>query len=350
MAVELIARDSECIEFSECREPELEPGSVRLRSRLASIKHGTGFRFFDPGASEARGEAVWDPRLRLSLPATEGVETQVRACWNSMVYGEVLDCGVDVVDFAPGDRVAGFLPVRDTHVVPAERLLPAPAGVDPRSLLCLDPAEVALSGIRDGAVRLGERVAICGLGAIGLMAVQLARLAGATWVAAIDPSARRREVARELGADLLLDPSSCDAGRAIKEATDTMGVDVVIECSGAGAALHDALRAVRYAGTVVSLSFYQRPLHGVMFGGEWHRNRIRLISSRGNSEPGPEYGWSHARLRRAAWDLIVRGFLRGERVIDPVVPMAEAGAALRLAQADPNGAIKLGIRFDGPAS
>ena len=104
---------------------------------------------------------------------------------------------------------------------------------------------MALGGVRDGKVRLGDRVAVFGLGAIGLMAVQLSRLAGASWVAASDPIAARREAARETGADLVIDPTTEDAGLAIRRATGNAGVDVAIETSGAAQGLHHALRGRR---------------------------------------------------------------------------------------------------------
>lgn len=66
--------------------------------------------------------------------------------------------------------------------------------------------------MRDGHVRIGDAVAVFGMGAIGLMAVQLAKLAGAHPVIAVDPLPLRRKVALECGADLVLDPSSEDAG------------------------------------------------------------------------------------------------------------------------------------------
>ena len=66
--------------------------------------------------------------------------------------------------------------------------------------MCLDPLVMALA-MRDAGIKLGDRVAVFGLGAIGLMTVQLAKAAGADWVVAIDPLANRRALAREFGAD-----------------------------------------------------------------------------------------------------------------------------------------------------
>jgi threonine dehydrogenase-like Zn-dependent dehydrogenase len=85
-----------------------------------------------------------------------------------------------------------------------------------KSAVCLDPAEFAFAAVRDGHVRIGDAVAVSGMGAIGLMVVQLARLAGASQVIAIDPLPSRRAIAEQLGATATLDPRACDVGLTLK--------------------------------------------------------------------------------------------------------------------------------------
>ena len=63
----------------------------------------------------------------------------------------------------------------------------------PEAAVCIDPAHVAVVAVRDGNVRLGDRVAVFGLGAIGLLTVQAARASGAERVMAVDPLDTRRE-------------------------------------------------------------------------------------------------------------------------------------------------------------
>ena len=62
----------------------------------------------------------------------------------------------------------------------------------PEAACCLDPAFFAMGAVRDAQIRIGGRVIVFGMGAIGLFAVQLARLSGATEVVAVDPSADDR--------------------------------------------------------------------------------------------------------------------------------------------------------------
>ena len=104
-----------------------------------------------------------------------------------MCVGVVTGAGREVEGLREGDEVFGHVPVRATHTLEARRLLPVPGGVSPQALMYSDPTNVAVGGVREAPVRLGDRVAVFGLGAIGQMTLQVARLAGASWVAAIDP-------------------------------------------------------------------------------------------------------------------------------------------------------------------
>ena len=139
-----------------------------------------------------------------------------------MAIGVVTEVGAAVTEFRVGERVFGHLPIRETHTVEAGRVDLLPAGLTPPAAVCLDPLVMALP-MREGNVRLGDRVAVFGLGAIGQMAVQLARLAGADQVIAVDPIKARRDLALALGADAALDPLAGDVGQAIRELTAPAG-------------------------------------------------------------------------------------------------------------------------------
>ena len=78
---------------------------------------------------------------------------------------------------------------------------------------------VALNAVLDADVHVGETVAVFGQGVPGLLATQLARLNGST-VIAVDRLPRRLELARELGADTVIDASVTSAAEAIRAATD----------------------------------------------------------------------------------------------------------------------------------
>jgi threonine 3-dehydrogenase len=107
----------------------------------------------------------------------------------------------------------------------------------------------------------GKRVAIVGCGTIGLFAVAVARAMGANYVIGVEPLENHAEMARRLGADVVLRPEKPDAGRPhasspelierIKKLTDGVGVDVALEMTGVNSSVNNALRAVRRGGDVI---------------------------------------------------------------------------------------------------
>jgi threonine dehydrogenase-like Zn-dependent dehydrogenase len=321
-------------------EPSLPPDQIRVRSLFSAVKHGTEGRGFMHNTLDASDR--WDGQLRLHRRGEPLSDVYPKPLGN-MCVGIVTEIGCQIRDLQVGDRVMGHLPIRETHTLTTSKVRPVPENVSPQALMYWDPADFALGGIRDGGVRPGDRVAVFGLGAIGQMVAQIARIAGARWIAAIDLIEKRREAAARHGADIILDPSSCDAGLEIKLRTEHLGVDVTIETSGASAALNDALRATKYNGTVVSTAYYAGAMDRLFLSGEWHRNRINIISSRANSDPQADYGWDFKRIQKESLQLIVEGRIQADDLIDPIVPITQAADAYHAIFEHPERSIKLGI-------
>jgi len=107
---------------------------------------------------------------------------------------------------------------------------------------------------------VGRAVAVIGCGPIGLMAIAVLRLAGAALVAASDVRPERRALARQLGADLVLDPAADDVPARLRAATGGHGVDIVLEMSGHPAGLRDGLRGLRPGGFVALLGLPAGPV------------------------------------------------------------------------------------------
>jgi threonine dehydrogenase-like Zn-dependent dehydrogenase len=340
MPLELIADRPGHAILRVYEEPPLQPDQIRIRSLFSSVKHGTELRLFRGDSEDTLYR--WDGNLRLHV-REEKPQVQFPMRLGNMCLGRVTEVGVQVTRLKVGDQVFGHLPLRETHTVQEDRVQVAPPGVSPESLMYWDPADFAVGGVRDGYVRLGDRVAVLGLGAIGQMVVQVARLAGARWVVAVDPIERRRSAAARHGVDLVLDPAQVDVGVEVKRLTGNIGVDVALETSGSSSALYDALRSTRYQGTVVSTAYYVGSAQGLFLAGEWHRNRINIVSSRACSEPLPEYGWTFERIRFESLSLLVEGRLKADDLIDPIVSFARSAEAYQEINEHPERSIKLGI-------
>ena len=329
------------------REPALGPNQVLLHSVLSVVKHGSELRGFRADTRDTT--QPFDREVRLHLPA-EKPNAFPHALGNQGV-ARVVNTGLKANRFRPGDLVFGPLPIRESHTVPEDILQLVPAGTDLEALLCWDPASVALCGIHDSGIRVGDRVLVTGVGAIGLMAVQLARLQGASWVACSDLIAKRRAIAADLTVDLVIDPGNDDVGLTVKRHTDSHGVDVSIEASGSYAGLHDALRATAYGGTIASLAYYTGSADHLHLQGEWHRNQLTLISSRNVNQPlrsNPR--WDSHRMHQQVIDLLSTGRLRADGILDPIVPFERSAEAYHEIERNPDNSIKLAVRYTQPTS
>jgi len=134
--------------------------------------------------------------------------------------------------------------------VPQEALVRVPESVplDVAAILC-DAVATPFNAVLDaGGLRPGERVAIFGVGGLGTHGVMLARLGGASFVAAVDTSPAARDRAKRLGADITIDPAMQKASDAIKEATNGEGVDLAIDFVGANSVLKQAVASLAIDG------------------------------------------------------------------------------------------------------
>ena len=106
----------------------------------------------------------------------------------------------------------------------------------------------------------GNTVLITGCGPIGLMSIAVCRLCGATGIIATEINDFRIQLAKKLGADLVLNPKEDNVVKIVKEKTDNLGVDVVLEMSGNPKAILDAFKVLRPGGRYSILGIPDKPL------------------------------------------------------------------------------------------
>lgn len=332
-ALALIA--AKTLAFETLALQPLGPSEVRIRTLFSGISAGTEL-------SQYRGTSPfmnrrWNAENRMFLEGEPSWTFPVRNLGYEEV-GEVVEVGGAVSAVRVGDRVFGTWGHRTIHTMSeadaAARLVPA--GADPRIGIFSHIGAVALNGVHDARVRMGDLVVVFGLGVPGQIVAQIARASGAT-VVGVDPVAGRREMALALGIDRVLDPTAGSVAEIIKGETAGRGADICIEVSGAAPALSEAMRTVAYASRVVAMGFFQGELRGVQLGDEFHHNRIELISSQiSGVAPEASHRWSKLRLWQTAVRLQHEGRLNLLPLITDTVPFDEAPALfVRLDQGDP---------------
>lgn len=329
---------------------------VRLRTLKSGISTGTELTAYR-GTNQYLTK-LWDPELRLFriVPASE-VDPSNRTsltwpviAWGYEECGEVIEVGSNVHDIPLGTIIFGTWGHRTHHIVHAsyarERFLAA--HVDPKHGIFSQIGAIALNGILDSRLVLGETVAVFGLGIVGLLTAQLAKLAGA-YVIGVDMLKMRRDVALQVGIDHVLNPEDCDVAEQIKLLTNKRGADVVFESSGNYRAYHEAIRSAAYSSRVVAQGFYQGEARGVFLGDEAHHNRINVVVSQiSGVAPELQHRWNELRLQKTFMRFVEEGRLQLDPLITHVISAAQSADAFAMVDTRQNETLQVILDFDQP--
>ena len=175
--------------------------------------------------------------------------------------GIVSAVGPGVTRFQPGDRVTGLLlpSYSDFGVAKEDSLVHVPANL-PFEFALGEPLACMVNGQRRTPIELADRVALIGLGFMGLGLLQLLKLRGPRQIIAIDPREDARALALELGADVAYHPNEVPQDLFLTSWNDwekPLGVDVAIEASGTQPGLTMAGKMVKAHGVLSILGFHQ---------------------------------------------------------------------------------------------
>lgn len=317
--------------FLEELERPLGVNEVRLRTLFSGVSTGTemtAYRGTNPYLQKR-----WDRDRRLFMhdPEHESIEYPITG-WGYEEVGEVVETGADAGDVPLGSVVYGTWGHRTTHIVGSEyaqaRILPP--HVDPILGIFSQLGAIALNGVLDGAIRLGETVAVFGLGVVGQLVAQLAKLSGAE-VVGVDLIPLRLDTARRLGVDHVIDGGVVSAAEEIRALTGRRGADLCIEASGAASALNEAVRSCAYSSRVVAMGFFQGDARGLFLGEEFHHNRINVVGSQiSGVAPDLRHRWDVDRLVQTFMRLAAQDRLQIRPLITHIVPAGEAPALFQL--------------------
>lgn len=341
----LVYAGPRAIDFAAEPESPLGPNEVRLRTLYSGISAGTeltAYRGTNPYLHKR-----WDEQRRLFIPGEEPRRYPM-AGWGYEEIGEIVDVGAEAAGIEIGQRVFGTWGHRTHHVVTAEyargRILPP--HVEPILGIFSQIGAIALNGVLDAQINLGETVAVFGLGVVGQLVAQLARLSGAK-VLVVDLLESRLELARHLGADVVIEGRHRSAAEAIKELSGGRGADVCIEASGSTVALNEAVRACAYSAKVVALGFFQGDGRGLFLGEEFHHNRIDIVCSQiGGVSPALKYRWDTLRLVTTFMGLVADGRLDLKPLITHTAPFEQAASLFQLLDKQPEAVVQAVITFE----
>jgi NADPH2:quinone reductase len=237
--VHQLGHPRDALQLAEVPEPEPGPGQVRVRVLGAAANF--------PDVLMCQGAY----QVRPPLPFTPGVE----------LCGEVLTAGPGVTGVAVGDRVIGWsaLPAgafAELALMDSDGVLPAPDGLDDAEAAAFFVTyQTGWFGLhRRAQLAAGETLLVqAAAGGVGSGAIQLGKAAGARVIGVVGGQ-RKAEVARALGADVVIDRLSQDFVQVVKEVTDGRGADVVYDSVG-GEAYARSTKCIAFEGRILVVGF-----------------------------------------------------------------------------------------------
>jgi len=231
--------------------------------------------------------------------------------------GIVRAVGKDVSRFKPGDRVTtlhargGFMQFADYYLQEELSVFHLPEKIPFAFGLC-EPLGAAARGICGAGILPGDTVAVVGAGYFGQLIAQAAQFLGAWRVVVFDKVPSRLKVAQELGADAVYNVMENGVARAVAEATDGKGFDLVAECAGVEGAFDACVNLVRVGGTVYAYGWHVRT--ETIDPYNWHTKHFRLLSNAWVAA----FPFDRERFKRMA-ETAIRWLDRGLWRVDPLI-------------------------------
>jgi len=310
------------IAVEEVAVPPIGPREVLVRVERSLISRGSelGGRYLAQGAVD---------------PAAMGYAA----------VGTIAQIGVDVVEFAPGDRAAALKPhaefvtadLDDTRHRPPVVKLPDNVSLDAGMLWPFATSGTSWAIASD--IQAGDVVAVVGQGLVGSTMMQLVRRWRPGKVIAIDALPLRCDLARQLGADEVINAAETDAVCAVRKLTDDRGADVVLEAVGgqwAASAFAQIQDMVAYGGNIVLIGLYQGeplPLDASKAMGQ----RIIGANSAGTDRPA---------CSDTALEMLSEGLIRADKMITHRFPAREAKSAFDMLYERPGEALGVVLTWD----
>jgi L-iditol 2-dehydrogenase len=170
------------------------------------------------------------------------------ACEPNYGCGKCAECRERRVSHCPRiTRAGGF---GERVALPRGAVHALPEGLSAVTAALAEPAACCLAGLEMFRMPRGATVLVIGGGVMGLLTMALARTRGAARAILSDPIAERREIARGLGADHVIDPTTQNLAEAVRELTGGRGPDVACEAVGKPALVAEAMALVKPMGIV----------------------------------------------------------------------------------------------------
>jgi len=337
------------ISLSEVPDLPLAKNQIRTKTLYSGLSHGTEMNVYRGNAPFFKNKM--DPETKLFVPAEKDAWIfPIRSCDPGVWYmgyanvGEVIEKGTDVKGFAIGDIVFSNSPHQSQVILNAADAVKLPKGLKPEQGVFFANLVTAYNAVLDTEIKLGDKIAVSGLGVLGQLVSQMVKLSGALEVYGVDLFEKRRSAALENGVDQVFDPTVGDVAMQIRKLTNKKGPDSVIESSGSVKGLHNAIRIAAPDTTITALSWYQGACSDLNLAEEFHHNRVTIrCSQMVYINPKYRHMWDTERRKQTCLELIQK--LKLGNLITNIVPYDEIATAYELVDKHPADIIQVVLKY-----
>jgi len=218
--------------------------------------------------------------------------------------------------------------------IPVENLVRVPAHVPFDQAVFVEPVAVAVHALGKAPPLRGANVLVLGGGTIGNLTGQVANAAGARAVVLTDPIPIKREIARQVGLENAVDPTSDDFREVLVSVFGPDGPDVLVECVGASASLAQAVELAPKGSTIVVVGVFGEPV--LMNIGFVQDRELRVFGS---------LMYSRADVERAV-EVVSSGDLRLGPLVSARFPLRAYRAAYEAIESDRERSMKVLVDLD----
>ena len=318
----LVLEEYNKLTFKDMPEPQVGPDDVLVRVKASGIC-GSDVH----GMDGSTGRRI--PPLVMGHEAA-GIIEEVgsnadkyhigqRVTFDSTIYcGTCFFCRRGDINLCDHRRVLGVScdeyrqhgTFAEFAAVPQHIIYPLPEKISFEQSAMVEPCSVAFHAVAITALALNDTAVVVGAGIIGLLVVQTLRTSGCGQIIAVDLEPQRLELARQLGADMGLNPAADEVVSIIKKMTGGRGADVAFDAVGINASLKTALSSLRKGGALTLIGNLNPEvdlaLQSVVTG---------EINVRGSCASRGDYP--------ACLDMIARGAINVDALISATAPLAD---------------------------
>ncbi|MBI2280593.1 MAG: bi-domain-containing oxidoreductase [Bacteroidetes bacterium] len=357
--------------------PSASDGSVLIQVAYSCISAGTEMTSVNTSKQSLVQRALNSPeevKTAIEFAKTNGIAKTIQRVKGVLgggkqtgysASGTVVAVGKGVANFQVGDKVAAAGAGIANHAefidVPQNLVMPVPKGMDLKLASTVTLGGIALQGVRRIDLKLGESCVVVGAGILGLLALQMLKKSGIQVIVS-DFDQKRLDLAKELGADLIINPAQEDLIKTVSSYTGGYGADGVLFTAATSSSkpLSESFKMCRKKGKVVLVGvvgmeiergdIYAKELDFLISTSYGPGRYDSNYEEKGLDYPYAYVRWTENRNMTEYLRLIHQHYIDVEKLIDAVFPIEQITEAFESLQQEGKKPIIVLLDYNNPDS